>query len=239
MRDLSYPVAVITTCADVEWPFPQSASSYQDLSPFYTSFRGATISSFTSVTLGPPPIVSFNLRVPSKTLSGILRHKEFRVNIPRASETGAAIAHAFVMRNHEEGFETVAKFGHWVGLDNAQSAQTRTSLENSAPFIHGCGIHAVISCKAVPEKFIHVGDHVIVIAEVSSVRHSLHGQLEVSERSRDFAKANAALSYAQQRYRDGSSKAIHVPDHPTHGSIRSLGTGSSSHSDITGQYSWI
>jgi len=239
MRDLSHPVAVITTCADVEWPFPQRASPYQDLSPFYTSFCGATVSSFTSVTLGPPPIISFNLRVPSKTLSGILRHKEFRVNIPRASETGAAIAHAFVTGKHEEGFETVAKFGHWVGLDNVQSAQTRTSLENSAPFIHGYGIHGVISCKAIPEKFIHVGDHVVVIAEVSSVSHSLHRPLEVSEDSRHFANANLALSYAQQRYRDGSSKAIHVPDHPTHGSIRSLGKGSSSHSDITGRNPWV
>lgn len=233
MADVPHPVVVVTACKDVEWPFPRKHSSIPELSPFYTSFCGATVSSFNSVTLGPPPMVSFNLRVPSTTLSGILKHKQFRVNVLRPTNAGALIADAFVKGKHEEAFETAARVRHWVGLDNVQPMAARTTVEDSAPFIHGVGIRAVVSCKAIPEKFVEVSDHVIVIAEVTKVRPVFHFSSTVTTGAPAFGPA---LTYRRRRYRNAESQPLLLAA-PAPAFLRPVDT-SSSHSDITGSNWW-
>lgn len=237
MRNLRHTLVVITTCKDADWPFEQSPSRLADLSPFYTSFCGATVSSFNTVTLGPPPIVSFNLRVPSKTLSGILKHKQFRVNVVRATRLGATIAHAFVQGKHEEAFEHAAALHHWVGLDNVQALAERTSLGDSAPFIHGVGIRAIISCKAIPEKFVDVGDHVIVVAEVLRVRSVGRVDTSVLRIKPKKLAYGLGLTYYGQQYRDAMSKPINPV--PIGGLDSDRAGDSSQHSDITGVNVWM
>lgn len=236
MTDVPHPVVVVTACKDVEWPFPQQASPYPDLSPLYTSFCGATVSSFNSVTLGPPPIISFNLRVPSTTLSGILKHKQFRVNVLRPTKAAALIADSFVKGKHEEAFEETARGRHWVGLDNVQPLAARTTVGDSAPFIHGVGIRAVVSCKAIPEKFVEVGDHVIVVAEVIKVRPVFHFSDNVKNTTNEAPVFGSALTYVRRRYRDAMSNAL--INLPTFTRVLASANTSSSHSDITGSNWW-
>lgn len=170
MRGVPHPVVVVTTCKDIDWPFPKEFTSTNRLSPYYTSFCGATISSFTSVTLGPPPVISFNLRTPSKTLRGILKHKQFRINMLKADGHGAAIAQAFISGNHEDAFAKLAGGGHWVGLGTNTSSQDPSSyLQIPPPLLRGRGIRGYLLCRALPEKFVNVGDHVVIIAEVLDV----------------------------------------------------------------------
>ena len=209
MRSMPHPVVVVTACKAVDWPFPKEITSTNMLSPYYTSFCGATISSFTSVTLGPPPVISFNLRTPSKTLSGILKHGQFRINMLKADGHGAAIAQAFISGNHEEAFAKVARAGHWVGLGIDTSSQRPSSYgQISPPLLRGHGIRGHLLCRALPEKFVDVGDHVVIIAEVLDVFPSFTekgnwnqlGPKQQDHPLREIAKHDPGLVYCERKY---------------------------------------
>jgi flavin reductase (DIM6/NTAB) family NADH-FMN oxidoreductase RutF len=209
MMGVPHPVVVVTTCKDVDWPFPKELTSTNMLSPYYTSFCGATISSFTSVTLGPPPVISFNLRKPSRTLRGILRHKKFRINMLKADGHGAAVAQAFISGNHEDAFAKVARGGHCVELGvNTSSQDPLAYSQIPPPLLRGRGIRGYLLCRALPEKFVDVGDHVVIIAEVLDVFPSFTekmswNQLGPEQQDRyvqEIAKYDSGLVYCERKY---------------------------------------
>lgn len=65
--------------------------------------RGMTISSFSTVTLHPEPIISFNARRPSETLTALLSSRRFLVHLLAPGPATAALARDFSRgnRNHD------------------------------------------------------------------------------------------------------------------------------------------
>ena len=205
-----HPVVVVTTCstsARYPWKLDEKYQRHSYLSPFYVNFCAATVSSFTTVSLGPPyPMVSFNLKRPSRTLDGILEHSFFRVCILRANQQGANVASAFIKGDHAGGFKKIAEQQHWVGFGEPKSIwhlAQRPSRRPFGPVIDGAGVYSQFLCEVETHKCVEVGDHTIVVAKV----------MEVEQRESDQT-ATLGLSYAQGRFR-GSSRGIDVVDEST------------------------
>jgi flavin reductase (DIM6/NTAB) family NADH-FMN oxidoreductase RutF len=204
MRHMPHSVVVVTACRETDSPLEpiEDPENYPPtLSPFYKDFCGVTISSMTSVTLGPPAIVSFNLRIPSKTLSGILQHKVFRIHLLGALPSGAEVAHAFTKQKHADSFKYLAERGRWIGVGN------RPVPDEIAPLIDGKGVKARLLCRVMPEKCIEVGDHMVVIATVEKtyVNPDDHGEPSF--------KPQLALMYSNQSYKR-HGEIISMPDSP-------------------------
>jgi flavin reductase (DIM6/NTAB) family NADH-FMN oxidoreductase RutF len=212
MRDMPHSVVVVTACR--ERPVPLTPAADMDtiadtpsLSPFYEDFAGVTISSMTSVTLGPPAIISFNLRTPSRTLSGILQNQVFRIHLLEANPAGADIANAFIQQKHSESFRHLAKKGRWVGLSK------NSASDRLAPLINGPGVKGHLLCQVMPEKCIQVGDHMVVIASVEDMDPRVHSRDDILYTPRP------ALMYSNQKYKE-HGKEIELPktrtDHGGH-----------------------
>jgi len=150
--------------------------------PETISDRGVTVSSFCTVTLQPEPIVSFNLRVPSRTWDAIHASRKMEIFLLAASPEGAALAHTFTLPYEQpyEPFKKIRKMGASVRF---RPDDTRISWPNA--------VYASVKADLLPDKGNRVGDHVIVIARVRRVR---------LEESSPQAKAGA-LAYAMRGYR--------------------------------------
>lgn len=149
--------------------------------------RGVTVSSFCTVTLSPVPIVSFNLRVPSRSWDAISSSGRLRVHLLRASPEGAAAAHAFTLpyEQPDEPFERLKQLGAAVfaGRDGRRTPP-KISWENA--------VIADMSATLLPDKCIQVGDHMIVLAEVERLKWP-------RDHEDDFQAG--ALAYGKKGYR--------------------------------------
>jgi flavin reductase (DIM6/NTAB) family NADH-FMN oxidoreductase RutF len=212
MRDMPHSVVVVTACRERPGPLEPVANldtiaNTPSLSPFYDDFCGVTISSMTSVTLGPPAIVSFNLQTPSRTLSGILQNKVFRIHLLEANPAGADVANAFIQQKHSESFRHLAKKGRWVGLSK------KSASDRLAPLIDGPGVRGHLVCEVMPEKCIQVGDHMVVIASVEDIDPKFYTRDDILHTPRP------ALMYSDQKYKE-HGKEIKLPtnrsDHGGH-----------------------
>jgi len=150
---------------------------------------GVTVSSFNSVTLHPRPIISFNLRVPSRTWDAIKASQRFCVHVLTATPDGAAIAHAFTQpyERAEEPFERLTRAGYTVN-----SRVHGGTMSASPPTLGRKGVAALLQAKVLGGKEVVIGDHVIVVAEVTSVFLREAGEGE---------KAELGLAYARRGYR--------------------------------------
>jgi flavin reductase (DIM6/NTAB) family NADH-FMN oxidoreductase RutF len=172
LRHLTQPVALITSTL----PGDEAARS---------SPRGVTVSSFCTVTLEHKPIISFNLRVPSRTWDAIEKSQRLSVSLLAASPEGAAAAHAFAMPYEQphEPFERLENLG--------ASVMTNTG-DGTPPDITWPGaVNTRISASLWPDKCVLVGDHMIVVAKVHDV---LHDEKAVSSDA-------GALAYGMRGYR--------------------------------------
>ncbi|KAF2096837.1 hypothetical protein NA57DRAFT_78427 [Rhizodiscina lignyota] len=150
MRKLSSSPVVITTL---------SADRENDgLLPRQQDLRAMTVSSFTTVTMKPNPVISFNVRRPSRTLDGILRWRVFPVHILDSSPEGASIAHAFTRGDPVEAFEKILKI---PGL--------KTRRNQNSNRIHHPSVFARLNCTLIPEKTVTIGDHSVIFATVENV----------------------------------------------------------------------
>lgn len=173
MRSLPHSVAVVTSLAESPSLQPNSSidpstDNVELLSPYFHDFCGATISSLQSVTLGPPAMISFNLKMPSRTLSGLLRHKQFGIHLLLDDYTGQEVAEAFVKQPHSEAFRSLSHNGRWVGLGLSPIERVE-DLEKRVPLIRGNGVFRFLRCEILADKSVQVGDHMVVIAKVASV----------------------------------------------------------------------
>lgn len=131
---------------------------------------GATISSMVSVTVEPKPLISFNLKRPSKTLDAILDgSKTFNVHTLDASEAGVDIAKEFV------GWSAKTQ----MKQDPSWDEINWTGNENEAPMLLGEEIPSVFVCRV--ESSQTVADHDIVVAEVIDIKPD-GGAAEVIDR---------------------------------------------------------
>ncbi|OJJ74690.1 hypothetical protein ASPBRDRAFT_39879 [Aspergillus brasiliensis CBS 101740] len=187
MRRVPYPVAIITAT--------------EPNGPADKAFRGMTVSSFNTVTLSPQPVISFNVRRPSETLSALQSSKRFLVHLLAPRQATATLARDFSKGNHNlsllEGksdYEFVAHEhtlrdneapGRPLPLLRRKQDATSTGLEDF-PFVLECQLH--------PQS-IQVQDHTIV---VGTVVRALSGEL-LSLDSETKA-ADLCLTYANTHF---------------------------------------
>ncbi|KAF5018207.1 hypothetical protein F66182_9819 [Fusarium sp. NRRL 66182] len=141
--------------------------------------RAMTMSSFTSLTLSPTPLVTFNIATPSRTLDAIRASGIFNVHVLTGDERGASVASHFTKGNvGGKAFE---------GLEYAQDGE-------DAPVLTGEGVMFALRCRVLrdaPEDgLVRVRDHVIVVGEVEEM-------VRVDEEGED----EFGLVYADRRYR--------------------------------------
>jgi flavin reductase (DIM6/NTAB) family NADH-FMN oxidoreductase RutF len=149
--------------------------------------RAMTMSSFTSLTLSPTPLVTFNVAVPSRTLDAITASRAFNVHVLSGDEAGAALASRFTRGNSADGdalFEGV----EWSRLPGSGDGETT----KSPPLLKGEGVVHVLRCRVLDDAphggLMRVRDHVIVVGEVLG---TVDGD----------GKAGLGLTYADRRYR--------------------------------------
>ncbi|KAF2176375.1 hypothetical protein K469DRAFT_607365 [Zopfia rhizophila CBS 207.26] len=120
--------------------------------------QAMTVSSFNTITLDPP-MVSFNVRKPSRTLDAIKSDNgRFRVHILKATPDGARIADIFSRGNAEAGFNLIGK---------RTLMRFDTEYGSKAPRINLPCIFAALDCQLVQD--MDVKDHVVAIANVNGV----------------------------------------------------------------------
>ena len=112
---------------------------------------GLLVSSFNTVALTPHVYVSFNVRLPSNTYTGMQRYHGFTAS----GVKDPVVADAFVKRRHPSGDETEPDENRWQGL-----------VTTDGKLKPGMGGTWWMHCRLVQEKCVEVGDHVIVVGEV-------------------------------------------------------------------------
>jgi flavin reductase (DIM6/NTAB) family NADH-FMN oxidoreductase RutF len=176
MRTLPHPVAIVTACSEESSPtdapsiaIDPKQDNIELLSPYYQDFCGATVSSLQTVTLGPPTIISFNLKMPSRTLSGLLHHKQFGIHLLKGTNKTKDLADTFVKKPQHEAFREATRKEFWVGLGLGPEQKREDNPEIRVPLIRGKGIYGFMRCELMPDKCVIVGDHMVVIARVASL----------------------------------------------------------------------
>ncbi|KAJ6017474.1 FMN-binding split barrel-like protein [Penicillium sp. IBT 35674x] len=203
MRRVPYPVAIITATD------PSGA-------PDTSSFRGMTVSSFSTVTLTPNPVISFNVRRPSETLNALLASQRFLVHLLAPGSATATLARDFSkgnttlasMLNGHGDFEFSAlpvcpgeqDLGSKRPLPILQRRDGSNDLMEDGrntdfPFVLECTLH--------PQK-IDVQDHSIVLGTV--VRAIEAEDIALSERKcaqesgNEHSAEHLCLSYANTKF---------------------------------------
>lgn len=205
MRGLSSSVVVLTTSAKA--PGGNGAAKH---SPEH-NYRGMTLSSFTSLSLSPP-LITFNIRAPSRTLSALKQSGVFLIHVLEANREGATVADSFTKGNADgvEVGETFRPRGGSFQVENTfldlQKNGSITSDNNGGlPKLVGKGIKRVLACElhrqpptinqGISDGFIEVGEHVLVVAKVISILS------EDKNPDQSESNVNYGLSYVDGRYR--------------------------------------
>ena len=205
MRNLPSPVVVLTTCAtvpDIPGTMQQSPEQY---------YRGMTLSSFTSLSLSPP-LITFNIRAPSRSLSAIKQSGIFLIHVLEANKEGATVADSFTKGNADDievGESFRAKDGLFqveniIFAAQRQSDDTLKRIGLGLPKLTGNGVKRVLACelyrsspgmdRGILDGLIKVGEHVLVVAKVMSIFPK-----EVLEQPENIVQYG--LSYVDGRYR--------------------------------------
>ncbi|GIZ38614.1 hypothetical protein CKM354_000202600 [Cercospora kikuchii] len=196
LRTLTHPVVLITSGRFDE---ATKGSKHERI----LGARGVTVSSFNTVTLNPHPVVSFNLKLPSRTWDAIHETQQFVVHVLASNSRGAAIAETFT-RPYEQphaGFLTLKEMGVQIG-DVAAGSRPGKLLD-----LVGGGIETWLRFDLLPDKCIEIEDHIIVVGKL----------LNMSMHERD--ENRLALSYAMRGFRSGEGKI--EPDYSPSGKRRS------------------
>ncbi|RMJ18217.1 hypothetical protein CDV36_002181 [Fusarium kuroshium] len=124
--------------------------------------RAMTMSSFTSLTLSPTPLVTFNIATPSRTLDAIRASGGFNVHVLTGDERGARVANHFTKGNVG---------GHVLeDLEGLGYSYPDGESGKEAPVLKGEGVMFALRCRILrdaPEGgLVRVRDHVIVVGEV-------------------------------------------------------------------------
>ncbi|PYH91471.1 oxidoreductase [Aspergillus ellipticus CBS 707.79] len=187
MRRVPYPVAIITA-TDPHGP-PEKA------------FRGMTVSSFNTVTLSPEPVISFNVRRPSETLSALQSSTRFLVHLLAPRPATAALARDFSKGNHNlsimAGKSEYGFVSHPPVLSSDETSArplpllqrkeaTESADREDFPFVFECRLHP---------QGIQVHDHTIV---VGTVVRALSGPL--SSLDSETKASDLCLTYANTRF---------------------------------------
>ncbi|GAB7331678.1 hypothetical protein MBLNU13_g03665t1 [Cladosporium sp. NU13] len=182
LRHITQPVALVTSS------LPKKRNQTGD--EIRRSARGVTVSSFCTVTLQPIPVVSFNIRVPSRSWDAISASGYLRVHLLKASPEGAAVAHAFTLPYEQphQPFEQLSQSSVTTAFFRKTQDPAKVPQLTSR-----AAIHANFVARLIPEKCIQVGDHMIVVAEVTETHLTPFAAAAASD--------TGALSYGMRGYR--------------------------------------
>lgn len=197
MRAQTHGVVILTTAH--RGPTAQPRESQ------IQNFRGMTISSFTTVSLSPSPIVSFNIHAKSSTLAALRESKEFLIHFLADTEAAAALAREFSKGGGGRHWFNTAPpcgpegFGAFSTWAKRYGAVVLPRLQEKA-------VEWVLKCKVwsgqdpesifdVPAQqgIVNLGDHCVVFGSVEKVW-------------RKPGTATQGLGYANGEYLTGSHR---------------------------------
>lgn len=155
--------------------------------------RGMTMSSFTSLSLHPTPIITLNIATPSRTLDAIALTRRFNIHVLSGDVDGARVAEWFRRGNADGlGVFDAGKMKEGCGCEEEEIAAI-AGKETEAPLLRGKGVLYAMRCKLLDDApsngLVRVRDHVVVLAEVLDM-------VEGKDKGEVFG-----LSYADRRYR--------------------------------------
>ncbi|KZF25035.1 hypothetical protein L228DRAFT_243816 [Xylona heveae TC161] len=132
-RKIPHPVVLITTTQPQSSQDPQDSPQIleqeqaQAQAQLEHRFRGMTVSSFTSLTLDPFPIIAFNVLLPSRTYAALAASGEFLVHVLAANQQGADVAGRFTKGDAVGAFRSLAQ----TKSEPHSQAQTQTQTQSS------------------------------------------------------------------------------------------------------------
>jgi flavin reductase (DIM6/NTAB) family NADH-FMN oxidoreductase RutF len=164
-----------------------------------------TLSSFTTLTLTPSPVITFNIKRPSRTLDALYQSRHFLIHVLEASESGARVAERFT-RGNKGGNVFLGKDDFEVGglvvQNEGMGGEGRGDVV--LPRLRAEGVVSVLRCEILGngnqdmEKnengrsgLVSVGDHVLVLGKVHEILGAEEGNGE----------GKHGLCYADGRYR--------------------------------------
>ena len=174
MRLVAHPVAIVTST---------NASGDKRVDQRY---RGATVSSFNTVTFTPEPIVSFNIKRQSATFEAIQSSGQFNVHLVACNTQTKNLADRFASGNDAKPFHTSTGELEWfVEQSSEEMNESGILVQHSPPaFVSQLGDEKNQSltkfrlrCSHMVEKTVTIGDHVVVFGRVMHVsyrRNLLH-----------------------------------------------------------------
>lgn len=166
MRHVPHAVVVLTT------PYLHPDNLIHDPSRKTFHAAGMTLSSFTTLTLSPDPIITFNIKRPSRTLDALKatqhpdtialvpseRERRFHIHILQCNPAGAKIANHFSR-------------GGPISPDDVALLSTRPEKFTQSGRL-AQGIRRVFECEILQDGkggFIDVGDHTLVFGKVRKI----------------------------------------------------------------------
>jgi hypothetical protein len=213
MRTTTHSVVVLTTLAP-----PTDPETLKELSepspPRPSRYRGMTLSSFTTLTLTPSPIITFNIRAPSRTLDALRSTRHFLIHVLAATQSGVNVAEAFTKGKGADAFKSLHFRTDQEHVKIGRKQKNRGEEQIVLPLIMSTGIIRVLKCQVLPaighggpkgpgkdgdneEGFVKVGDHELVLAKVHSILPRAYPRLPW----KGDEVWPEALSYAHGKYR--------------------------------------
>lgn len=230
MRVLPNPIVILTTTAAstpgvIDWSKPGSGEI-----PDPSRYRGMTLSSFTSLSMSPQPLVTFNIGFPSRTLSALTENQHCLIHVLKANPKGKLLADAFTKGNvvhttsleGENGSESGKKDAEGnmqmsitafdlaaqaedmkVGIHTIQRAR---KADVHLPRIESAAVKAVLECRVLGEGdrqgggLIRVGDHVLVVARITGIAEVADFKASLLEARQGRLAHGNALCYVDGAY---------------------------------------
>lgn len=187
---------------------PQAATivTATDVKDPHNPWRGATVSSFTTVTFEPEVIVSLNLKVPSSTFDAIRTSHCFDVNMLNPNEEGAKLASQFARGHAASPFrdpDSQASVSAWQ--------RPKEVPQESPPVLSRVrgDLNPVafrIPCTYIPEKTVQLGDHAVIFGIVKTVPDESY--------DRFVGPNNTCLAYVDGRYGQINPLSKQLPESP-------------------------
>lgn len=135
------------------------------------------MSSVTSLSLNPAPLLSFNIKKPSRTLDALEASGRFNIHVLSGDSEGARVAEWFSRGDAgRDPFEGVEGCGCVVASGEGKGEGVE---------LRGEGVRRVVRCRV--EEMVGVRDHVIVVGEVEGI---------------DGEREGLGLAYADRGYRN-------------------------------------
>lgn len=199
MRLLAHSVVVLTASE------PQGSGA--------PSPRAMTMSSLTSLTLAPVPLVTFNIATPSRTLAALEGARRFNIHVLRGGVAGAQVADWF-SRGNAQGhavFDGVPDSDASGAVPAAGGPGCTADLTaDEPPLLRGEGVLYAMRCRLLDDAplggLVQVRDHVIVVGEVEEIIEG-QGSREAGAAGEEAENAGRqgddefGLVYADRRYR--------------------------------------